>query len=78
MAEIALKTIKFPGIDNIYTLPVIDSTLTISGQAADAAKVGEALATFVSKNLMQISSTNYGTTLPATNLTEGRVFFLIQ
>lgn len=41
MAEIALKSIKFPGLANTYTIPQIDTTLTQPGQAADAKVVGD-------------------------------------
>lgn len=41
MAEIALKSIKFPGLANTYTIPQIDPTLTQSGQAADSKVVGD-------------------------------------
>ena len=41
MANIPLKTIKFPKLDNTYTVPEIDSTLTVTGKAADAKKTGD-------------------------------------
>lgn len=41
MAEIALKSIKFPGLANTYTIPQIDTTLTQSGQVADSKVVGD-------------------------------------
>lgn len=60
MATIPLKDITFPGLDNTYTIPEIDNTLSIAGKAADAKEVGDALAdvddkfTEVDKDLSQI------------------------
>lgn len=39
MATIPLKTITFPGLDNTYTVPQLDDTLSIAGKAADAGAV---------------------------------------
>ena len=44
MATIPLKDITFPGLDNTYTIPEIDDTLSTAGKAADAKKVGDELA----------------------------------
>lgn len=44
MAEKILKGINFPGLEDTYIIPEVDSTLSKSGQAADAKVVGEALA----------------------------------
>lgn len=41
MSNIPLKTIKFPGLDDTYTVPVVDNTLATAGAAADAKKVGD-------------------------------------
>ena len=41
MAERHLKSIKFPGLPYTYTIPEIDSTLSIEGMAADAKQIGE-------------------------------------
>lgn len=43
MSNIPLKTIKFPGLDDTYTVPVVDNTLATAGAAADAKKVGDEL-----------------------------------
>lgn len=41
MANIPLKSIKFPGLEDTYTVPQVDSTNSIAGAAADAAKTGQ-------------------------------------
>lgn len=43
MANISLKDIQFPGLNNVYKVPEVDSTLTQSGAAADAKKTGDEL-----------------------------------
>ena len=43
MATIPLKDITFPGLDNTYTIPEIDNTLSTTGKAADAKKTGDEL-----------------------------------
>lgn len=40
MANKPLKSIKFPGLPDTYTVPQVDSTFTQAGQAADAKVVG--------------------------------------
>ena len=44
MANKPLKSIKFPGLSDTYTVPEIDNTLSVTGKAADAKKVGDELA----------------------------------
>ena len=46
MANIELKTLKFPGLDDTYIIPsaTIDASLSIEGASADAKAVGDALA----------------------------------
>lgn len=41
MANKPLKSIKFPGLNDTYTVPEVDDTLAITGAAADAKKVGD-------------------------------------
>lgn len=41
MANVPLKSVKFPGLDNTYTIPEIDNTLSTAGKAADAKKTGD-------------------------------------
>lgn len=45
MANIAQKTIKYPGLPDIYTFLQDDTTLSVSGKAADAKATGDALST---------------------------------
>ena len=47
MANKPLKTIKFPGLADTYTIPQIDTTLAVSGRAADAKATGDAIADVV-------------------------------
>lgn len=44
MANKPLKSIKFPGLSDTYTVPQVDDTLAITGAAADAKATGDALA----------------------------------
>lgn len=41
MANKPLKSIKFPGLFDTYTVPEVDATLTGTGKAADAKKTGD-------------------------------------
>lgn len=43
MATKPLQSIKFPGLDDTYTVPAVDSTLGVSGAAADAKATGDEL-----------------------------------
>lgn len=43
MANIPLKSIKFPGLDDTYTVPQVDADLDTTGAAADAKATGDAL-----------------------------------
>lgn len=43
MANIPLKSIKFPGLDDTYTVPQVDDDLDTAGAAADAKATGDAL-----------------------------------
>ena len=43
MANKPLKSIKFPRLDDTYTIPQIDDTLTQTGKAADAKATGDRL-----------------------------------
>ena len=41
MANKPLKSVQFPGLDDTYTIPAVDTTLAVTGAAADAKKVGD-------------------------------------
>ena len=67
----ALKTLKFPGIAETYTVPVVDDTLSIEGAAADAKAVSEVLDGFMRAFLDRAHPVNsiyisYSHTDPAT------------
>ena len=47
MANIPLKTLTFPGLNDTYTIPQIDTTLAVSGKAADAKATGDAISDVV-------------------------------
>ena len=44
MADINLKSIKFPGLSDRYVVPQVDNTLTQAGRPADAKKTGDEIA----------------------------------
>ena len=43
MANKPLKSIKFPGLGDTYTVPQVDNTLSMTGAAADAKETGDKL-----------------------------------
>ena len=53
MANKPLQSIKFPGLSDTYTTPQVDATLTTTGAAADARKVGDEI-TSVKQDLNQL------------------------
>lgn len=40
MANVPLSSLKFPGLDDVYTIPQVDDTLSVQGGAADALRTG--------------------------------------
>lgn len=56
MANISLKDIQFPGLNNVYKVPEVDNTLTQSGEAADAKKTGDEI-TALKQDYNQLSET---------------------
>lgn len=58
MANKPLQSIKFPDLPDTYTIPVVDSTLAVSGAAADAKKTGDSLSDKVDKVSGKGLSTN--------------------
>lgn len=63
MAQIPLKSIKFPGLSDTYIVPQIDPTLTHSGQAADAKAAGDEISDLKSALDQRLPMTNDGRTL---------------
>ena len=57
MANKPLQSIKFPGLNDTYTTPQVDATLTTTGAAADAKKVGDEI-TSVKQDLSKVFSNN--------------------
>lgn len=57
MANKPLKSIKFPGLNDTYTVPEVDATLATTGAAADAKKVGDEI-NDLKADLNQIFSDN--------------------
>ena len=58
MANKPLKSIKFPGLNDTYTVPEVDATLATTGAAADAKKVGDEISD-IKADLSTIVSGNY-------------------
>jgi len=76
MANKPLKSIKFPGLADTYTVPEIASTLTEAGKAADAKKVGDELSDLKSAiNVLEptASASDVGKFLRAKTVTNGKV-----
>ena len=57
MANIKLQSIQFPQINNTYTIPSVDNTLTVTGAAADAKKTGDEISD-LKADLNQYGATN--------------------
>lgn len=74
MANISLKDIQFPGLNNVYKVPEVDSTLTQSGAAADAKKTGDELSDLkqdLSQKVGYGSGTNLFDVSNTTNICNG-------
>lgn len=71
MATKPLKSIKFPGLPDTYTIPQIDDTLSNEGEAADAKVVGYAVGPIFSPYTITWNSggyvNDYGTITPNAN-----------
>ena len=57
MANKPLQSIKFPGLSDTYTTPQVDATLTTTGAAADAKKVGGEI-TSIKQDLSELGNTS--------------------
>ena len=61
MANKPLKSLKFPGLNDTYTVPQVDNTLETAGKAADAKKTGDEISSLKSALLSnKIIIPNYG------------------
>ena len=70
-----LKSLTFPGLDDVYTIPQVDETLTIPGAAADAEKVGIALDTIDSNMFGELERIEqYASGLRVGNLLDNSYF----
>lgn len=69
MANIPLKTITFPGLDDKYTIPQVDNALTVDGGIADAKKVGDELSDIKADlgDLSQLETTDKSNLVAAIN-----------
>lgn len=75
MATKPLKSLKFPTLDDTYTVPQVDDTLTVQGAAADAKKVGDEL-TDIKGDISQMSTataSDVGKALFAKTVADGKV-----
>lgn len=75
MANIPLKTIKFPGLDDTYTVPQVDDDLDTAGAAADAKATGDALTEINERlgNMDTATSEDVGRALKVKTVTNGQV-----
>lgn len=60
MATKPLKSIKFPGLPDTYTIPQADPTLSKSGQAADAFETGRIKAELYNSEIFNVSDWENG------------------
>lgn len=75
MANIPLKTIKFPGLDDTYTVPQVDDDLDTAGAAADAKATGDALTEINERlgNMDTATSEDVGKALKVKTVADGKV-----
>lgn len=71
MANVPLKTIKFPDLSDTYTLLQNDATLTNSGEAADAKVAGDKLNELDTRTNTLNGLVNYGYDTPYTGTASG-------
>jgi len=74
MANKPLKSIKFPGLNDTYTVPEVDATLATTGAAADAKKVGDEI-NDLKADLNNNNIINLCDYMPKSNKTENGITF---
>lgn len=75
MATKPLKSLKFPTLDDTYTVPQVDDTMTVQGAAADAKKVGDEL-TDIKGDISELNTAtaeDVGKALLAKTVADGKV-----
>lgn len=70
MANKPLKSLTFPGLSDKYTIPQIDNTLAVAGDAADAKKTGDELSS-VKQDINDLESTKADKTADNPNMGAG-------
>lgn len=75
MATKPLKSLKFPTLDDTYTVPQVDDTLAVQGAAADAKKVGDELTDLKGdiSELNTATAEDVGKALLVKTVTDGKV-----
>lgn len=71
MANKPLQSITFPDLSNTYTIPQLDTTLSVTGKAADAKAVGDEIDELKSALVdIEVSGTTLVITTGLTNANE--------
>lgn len=75
MANVPLKSLKFPGLSDTYTVPQIDDTLAVTGKAADAKATGDEIGALKSAigAMNTATASDEGKALKAKTVSGGKV-----